>query len=61
MLALKFIMAHTKQTQRKMLQQYPRAVFGQSTSEASTSRASDAPQEISQNRDSMDTHEERGM
>ena len=54
-------MAHTKQMQRKMPQQYPRAVFGQSTSGASTSRASDAPQEISQNRDSTDTHEERGM
>ena len=44
-----------------MLHQYPRAVFRQSASGASTSRASDEPQETGQNRDSMDTDEERGM
>ena len=57
----RFVMVRTKQTVRKMLQEYPRAVFRPSTSGASTSRASDTPQETGENRDSMDTDEERGM
>ena len=54
-------MACTKQTVRKMSQEYPRAVFGPSTSGASTSRACDTPQETGENRDSTDTDEKRGM
>ena len=54
-------MARTKQTARKMPQQYPRAVFAPSTSGASTSRASDPPQETGESRYSRDTEEETGM
>ena len=56
-----FIMACTKQTARKMLQQYPKVVFAPSTSEASTSRASAAPPETGETRDSTDIDQERGM
>ena len=44
------IMARTKQTARKMPQEYPRTVFAPSTSGASTSRASDPPQETGESR-----------
>ena len=54
-------MARTKQTARKMPQQYPRAVFAPSTSGASTSRASDPLQETGESRYSRDTEEETGM
>ena len=60
----RFSMACTKQTARKMPQEYPRAVFGPSTSGASTTRASDAPQECQETgetRDSIDTDQDTGM